>query len=91
MSKAQSGGALGALLASIDIPLAIEAKKLTGKGAPRIGKGAPRMGKPKSGRGGPNLGVYQPPPPFVGTWEQAMGNKLRFGAKKKLLKGKGCC
>ena len=37
-SAKQSGGALGALLASIGIPLVIEAvKKVFGKGAPRIG------------------------------------------------------
>ena len=38
-TKTQSGGFLGTLLASIGIPLAIEAiKKMTGKGAPRIGR-----------------------------------------------------
>ena len=47
-SAKQSGGALGALLASIGIPLAIEAvKKVFGKGAPRIGrpkgKGLPKQ------------------------------------------------
>ena len=37
-TKTQTGGFRGTLLASIGIPLAVEAiKKLTGKGAPRIG------------------------------------------------------
>ena len=37
-TKAQSGGFLGTLLASIGVPLAIEAiKKITGNGAPRMG------------------------------------------------------
>jgi len=56
----QVGNGIGALLASIGIPLAIEAvKKLTGKGVKggssmRIGKGSPRIGRP---------------PPFIGSWE----------------------
>ena len=50
-TKSQYGGFLGTLLASIGLPLAIEAiKKITGKGAPRMGSdlikghGAPRLG-----------------------------------------------
>ena len=81
-SAKQSGGMLGTILASIGIPLALEmAKKLFGKGAPRVGrpkgKGAPRVGRPK-GKGAPRLGA---PPPFFGTWGQ--------GIKKKKSKGKG--
>ena len=80
-SAKQSGGMLGTILASIGIPLALEmAKKLFGKGAPRVGrpkgKGAPRVGRPK-GKGAPRLGA---PPPFFGTWGQGM--------KKKKSKGK---
>ena len=61
-SKKQSGGLLGTMLASIGIPLAIEAvKSVFGKGAPRIGrpkgKGAPRIGRPKGGKGAPRLGT----------------------------------
>ena len=83
-SKKQSGGLLGALLASIGIPLAIEAvKKVFGKGAaggagaprvgrPKGGKGAPRIGRPKGGKGAPRLGgpalPFQRPPPIVGNW-----------------------
>ena len=81
-SAKQSGGMLGTILASIGIPLALEmAKKLFGKGAPKVGrpkgKGAPRVGRPK-GKGAPRLGA---PPPFFGTWGQGM--------KKKKSKGKG--
>ena len=81
-SAKQSGGMLGTILASIGIPLALEmAKKLFGKGAPRVGrpkgKGAPRVERPK-GKGAPRLGA---PPPFFGTWGQGM--------KKKKSKGKG--
>ena len=82
--KSQSGGFLGALLASIGIPLAVEAiKKIT-----KIGKGAPRMGSPlyalTKGKGAPRIA---PPPPFIGTWEQAKkGGEIK---KKKTKKGKG--
>ena len=75
-TKSQYGGFLGTLLASIGIPLAVEAiKKITG-GAPRMGSklkghGAPRIGSPR-------LGMYQTPP-FIGTWEQAR----KGGGKKK--------
>ena len=78
-TKKQTGGFLGTLLASIGIPLALEAfKKMTGSGVPRIGKA------PKLGGSAPRLGVYQPPPPFFGTWEQGGGGK-----KKKKKSGKG--
>ena len=74
-TKSQYGGFLGTLLASIGIPLAIEAiKKMTG--------GAPRMGSDLTkGHGAPRLGMYQPPP-FIGTWEQAR----KGGGKKKIKK-----
>ena len=74
-TKKQSGGFLGALLASIGIPLAIEAfKKITGKGAPRMG--APNLGIPQSS-------------PFIGTWEKARkggGKKKKFKKKKIRIK-----
>ena len=85
-SKKQSGGLLGTMLASIGIPLAIEAvKKVFGKGAPRLGKpkgkGAPRLGRPK-GKGAPNLGTpFQRPPPIVGNWEQATSWGRGMGEK----------
>ena len=74
-TKSQYGGFLGTLLASIGIPLAVEAiKKMTG--------GAPRMGSElMKGHGAPRLGMYQPPP-FIGTWEQAR----KGGGKKKKSK-----
>ena len=75
-TKSQYGGFLGTLLASIGLPLAIEAiKKITG--------GAPRMGSDLiKGHGVPRLGMYQPPP-FIGTWEQV---RKGGGKKKKLPK-----
>ena len=89
-TKSQYGGFLGTLLASIGIPLAVEAiKKITG-GAPRMGAfrkghGAPRMGSDLEGYGAPRMGMYEPPPPFIGTWEQA---RKGGGKKKKLKKAK---
>ena len=82
-TKSQYGGFLGTLLASIGLPLAIEAiKKITGKGAPRMGSdlmkghGTPRIGAPR-------IGMYQPPP-FIGTWEQAR----KGGGKKKKVRSR---
>ena len=89
-TKSQYGGFLGTLLASIGIPLAVEAiKKITG-GAPRMGSeltkghGAPRIGAPR-------IGMYQPPPPFVGTWEQARkggGKKKKSSQKNKKVRSR---
>ena len=83
-TKVQTGGFLGTLLASIGIPLALEAfKKMTGSGVPRIGK------PPKTNGGSaPRIGVYQPPPPFYGTWEQAGSGKKKKKSGKGLLLGK---
>ena len=83
-TKSQSGGFLGTLLASIGIPLAVEAiKKMTG--------GAPRMGSKLKGHGAPRIGMYQPPPPFIGTWEQVRkgGGKKKKAPKKTKKSGAG--
>ena len=84
-TEKQSGGLLGTLLASIGIPLAIEAfKKLTGGRAPQMGRRggrAPQMGDWKGSRA-PRLGMYDPPPPVYGQWGD--GTK-----KRKQKKGKG--
>ena len=79
-TKKQTGGFLGTLLASIGVPLALEAfKKMVGGSG-----GVPRIGKPpkKDGGSAPRIGVYQPPPPFFGTWEE---NSFSGGGKKKKL------
>ena len=79
-TKTQSGGFLGTLLASIGIPLAVEAiKKLTGGSAPQIGskrkgKGAPRIGRPS--------------PPFYSFPPYVTGNgKKKKNYQKKVGKG----
>ena len=82
-TKVQQGGFLGTLLASVGIPLALEAiKKMTGKGAPQMGQ--PKRRQPKNG----GLVPYRSPP-FIGSWpDQTIG----MGKKKKprkTKKGKG--
>ena len=72
-TKTQPGGFLGTLLASIGIPMILNA--LTGKGAPKIGLPIP---PPKGGRGAPRMGLYRPPP-VIGTWD----NKVGMGKKKR--------
>ena len=72
-TKTQSGGLLGTLLASIGIPLAIEAiKKMTGKGAPRIGRQTPPF--------------YSFPPYVTGHGKKKRTTKKKSG--KGLLLGK---
>ena len=80
-TKRQTGGFLGALLASIGIPLVLKA--ITGSGGPRIGR--PRK---QDGGAAPRLGVYQPPPPFFGTWEQAGRGRGKKKSGDGLLLGK---
>ena len=85
-TKTQSGGFLGTLLASIGIPLAVEAiKKLTGKGAPRIGL------KPinkTNGKGAPRIGLPKMPPPFYSYPPYVTGQGVKKKKKQK-KKGKG--
>ena len=84
-TKTQSGGFLGTLLASIGIPLAIEAiKKMTGKGAPQVGIPPPWT---RRGNGAPRIGMPKIPPPFYSYPPYVTGN----GKKKKTStkKGKG--
>ena len=87
-TKKQTGGFLGTLLASIGVPMALEVfKKMVGGGS---GGGVPRIGKPplKDGGSAPRMGIYQPPPPFYGTWENFGGGKKKKKSGKGLLLGK---
>ena len=58
--KKQVGNCIGSILASIVIPMVLDA--IRGMGAPRIGKGGPRIGKANGG------GRSMSSPPFIGTW-----------------------
>ena len=75
-TKVQTGGFLGTLLASIGVPLAIEAiKKMTGKGAPQ-------MGQPKQ----------RPPPFYGNWPDGTIGmgtKKTKKKQKKNKKKGEG--
>ena len=85
-TKVQTGGFLGTLLASIGVPLAIEAiKKITGNGSPRMGQ--PKQRPPRSNN--QNGGLLDPlyiTPPFYGNWPNdtiGMGIKKKRKAHKK--------
>ena len=45
---------------------------MTGGSAARLR--SPLEGK-QDGHGDPRLGMYEPPPPFIGTWEQMHGGR----------------
>ena len=76
--KQQTGGFLSTLLASIGIPLAINAiKKLTGNGAPQMGQPRPRPRRSQPTKGG--LVMPYQPPPFYGNWPN---NTIGMGTKK---------
>ena len=70
VTNKQVGNGIGSILASIGIPMIIDA--LRGKG---VGRGGPRIGK-ISGGAGPRVGL---PPPFIGNWPSTSGR----GKKKK--------
>ena len=98
-SKTQKGGFLGTLLASIGVPLAINAiKKLTGQGAPQMGqpRPRPRRSPPKPSNINQNGGLVMPyrPPPFYGNWPDdtiGMGTKKpkKTKSNKKKSQGRG--
>ena len=79
-TKAQIGGFLGTLLASIGVPLVLNALKgLTGSGAPQ-------MGLPKQRKDGGLLIPTYRTPPFYRNWpDQTIG----MGTKKKKSSEKG--
>ena len=62
ITQKQVGNGIGTLLASIGLPLIIDAIK--GKG---VGRGGPRIGK-ISGGAGPQIGLPMNPPPIIGNW-----------------------
>lgn len=79
--KQIEGGALGAILASVGIPLAIElASKLLGRGLNVSTRSIP-AGSSRGGRGlqvsrKPGYLMPYQPPPFFGTWGNPVGNGM---------------
>ena len=71
ITQKQVGNGIGTLLASIGIPMIIDALK-----GGSIKGGAPRMGGPRSNGGAAvRIGMPMAPPPFIGTWGR--GKKKR--------------
>ena len=58
ITQKQVGNGIGSIIASIGIPMILDA--IRGRGGPRIGKA--------SGGGGPRIGPPMAPPPYIGTW-----------------------
>ena len=87
-TKVQTGGFLGTLLASIGVPLAIEAiKKMTGSGAPQMGQPKQRPQPINDNQDGGLLVPTWRSPPFFGSWPNGT---IGMGAKKKSSeKGRG--
>ena len=67
ITPGQVGNGIGTILASIGIPMILDAIK--GKG---VGRGGPRIGK-MSGGAGPQIGLPMNPPPFIGNWPGISG------------------
>ena len=61
ITQKQVGNGIGTILASIGIPMILDAFK-----GRRVGRGGPRMGK--TGGAGPRIGMLMYPPPYIGTW-----------------------
>ena len=77
LTQRQVGSGIGTLLASIGIPMIIDALK-----GGSIKGGALRMGGPRSNGGAAvRIGMPMAPPPFIGTWGRGRG-RVR-GKKKK--------
>ena len=76
ITQKQVGNGIGSILASIGIPIVLDAiKGMTGRGAPRMGRGRRRRG------GGGAAARIGAPPPFLGSWGKG-------GKGKGLLLGK---
>ena len=65
ITQKQVGNGIGTILASIGIPMIIDALK----GGSKKGRGGVRMGQ-SEGRGSPRIGMS---PPFIGTWPNQSG------------------
>ena len=75
LTQRQVGNGIGTLIASIGIPMLIDALK-----GGSIKGGAPRMGSPRSNGGAAvRIGMPMAPPPFIGTWGR--GKKKKKGKK----------
>ena len=89
-TKTQSGGFLGTLLASIGVPLLLNA--LTGKGL-QVDKQSSRRSVnvhvPKANKGGLIMPQNWRSPPFYGNWPQTSGMGLKKKKSRKTKIGEG--
>jgi len=90
-TEKQRGGFVGTLLASIGVPLLLNA--LTGKGLQvdrqRSRRSLPVYIPPSTSKGG-LINPYAMPPTFIGTWNPiGLGVKQKSSQKKKIKKGEG--
>ena len=89
-TKTQSGGFLGTLLASIGVPLLLNA--LTGKGlqvdSNRL-RGSVDVYVPKANKGGLIMPQNWRSPPFYGNWPQTSGMGFKKKKSRKTKKGEG--
>ena len=74
ITQKQVGNGIGSILATIGLPLIIDA--IRGKGVK--GRGGPRIGKISNGAG-PQIGQ---PPPFIGNWPSSTGRGKKKRPKK---------
>ena len=72
ITQKQVGNGIGTILASIGIPMILDAFK--GRGVGR--GGGPRIGK-MSGGAGPRIGMPMYPPPYIGTWPSSGRGKKK--------------
>ena len=84
-TKTQVGSGLWTVLASIGVPMLIDA--LTGKGLQVDPIGMPGTPIYVPRKGGKVVPSYRLPPPFYGTWENPVGMGMK--PKKKTKKGSG--
>ena len=72
INQKQVGNGIGTLIASIGIPMILDALKgesIKGRGGVRIGQ--------SDGGGGPRIGMPMAPPPFIGTWGRGKKKELK--------------
>ena len=79
ITQRQVGSGIGALLASIGIPMLIDALKGGSiRGRPLTqGRGPPRIGAPRSNGGAARIGMPKAPPLFIGTWPHSTWGRGR--------------
>ena len=79
ITQKQVGNGIGSIIASIGIPMILDA--IRGKGT---GRGGPRMGS-SSGGAAPRIGMPMAPPPYIGSWGSGKKKKTKKRGQGLLL------